>query len=553
MFRLSRSKISFTIIILLIVGNTNYAQTYTDNTVGLLLNSDLSFEGYTLFIPKTQKTTYLINNAGELLHSWESATLPGHTIYLNEDGTLYKASQVEDDPIKTHIAAGGSGGKIERYNWDNDLIWEFEYSDLTKRQHHDFQVLPNGNVLLIAWEVKSKEEAIQAGRDPSSFNIEELWPDHIVEVKPVGSSGGEIVWEWHVWDHLIQDFDPTKSFFGVVDEHPELVDLNYIKTTNQDWNHINSINYNSDLDQILLSVWAFDEIWVIDHSTSTEEAKGHNGGNHGMGGDLLYRWGNPLAYKKGELTDKKLFQQHNAHWIPSGLPNTGKIMIFNNGTNRPDEQYSSIEILNPVIDMFGSYKKNIENVFEPNNFDYTYTSPIRTDFFSARFSSGQQLPNGNLLICKGPQGEFLEIDSNEEIVWNYVNPVDRDGPLQQGDSPEGGNNVFRVFKYSVDYPAFIGKTLTPQGNIELPSMVLAINKEKSDQIFNIYPNPVIDNFQIIALSEKVYDAIIYNLRGEPIRKFKGNNIKEIDVSGLSNGAYLVSINKKVMKKFIIAK
>jgi hypothetical protein len=284
MFRLSRSKISFTIIILLIVGNTNYAQTYTDNTVGLLLNSDLSFEGYTLFIPKTQKTTYLINNAGELLHSWESATLPGHTIYLNEDGTLYKASQVEDDPIKTHIVAGGAGGKIERYNWDNDLIWEFEYSDLTKRQHHDFQVLPNGNVLLIAWEVKSKEEAIQAGRDPSSFNIEELWPDHIVEVKPVGSSGGEIVWEWHVWDHLIQDFDPTKSFFGVVDEHPELVDLNYIKTTNQDWNHINSINYNSDLDQILLSVWAFDEIWVIDHSTSTEEAKGHNGGNHGMGG-----------------------------------------------------------------------------------------------------------------------------------------------------------------------------------------------------------------------------------------------------------------------------
>ena len=40
-----------------------------------------------------------------------------------------------------------------------------------------------------------------------------------------------------------------------------------------------------------------------------------------------------------ELTDKKLFQQHNAHWIPSGLPNTGKIMIFNNEPNRPDEPY----------------------------------------------------------------------------------------------------------------------------------------------------------------------------------------------------------------------
>jgi len=552
MFRLSRSKISFTIIILLIVGNTNYGQTHTDNTVGLLLNSDLTFEGYTLFTPVAGKTTYLINNAGELLHSWKSASLPGHTIYLNEDGTLYKASQVEDDPIKTHIKAGGAGGKIERYSWDNELIWEFEYADLTKRHHHDFQVLPNGNVLVVAWEVKTKEEAIQAGRDPSKFDTEELWPDHIIEVKPEGSSGGTIVWEWHVWDHLIQDFDPSKNFFGIVNEHPELVDLNYIKTSHPDWNHINSINYNAALDQILLSVWAFDEIWIIDHSTSTEESKSHTGGNYGMGGDLLYRWGNPMTYRKGELTDKKLFQQHNAHWIASGLPNAGEIMIFNNGTNRLIEPYSSIEILNPPFDVLGAYKKNTENRFEPSSFEYTYSSPIMTDFFSARFSSAQQLPNGNILICMGPQGEFFEIDSNEEIVWNYINPVTLDGPLIQGDS-SAGLPVFRVLKYGTDYPAFTGKTLTPQGNIELPSIVLAINKEKSGQIFNIYPNPVTDNFQIIGLSGKVYDAIIYNLRGEPIRKFKGNNIKEIDVSGLSNGAYLVSINKKVMKKFIIAK
>ena len=90
-----------------------------------------------------------------------------------------------------------------------------------------------------------------------------------------------------------------------------------------DWLHINAVAYNAELDQIMLSVFEFSEIWVIDHSTTTAEAAGHEGGKYGKGGDLLYRWGNPRAYRAGTVKDQKLFGQHNAHWIAKGFPARG--------------------------------------------------------------------------------------------------------------------------------------------------------------------------------------------------------------------------------------
>ena len=123
---------------------------------------------------------------------------------------------------------------------------------------------------------------------------------------PRGPAGGSIVWEWHLWDHLIQDYDPTKDNYGVVGDHPELIDVNYslapfcCPSGNADWTHTNAVDYNEQLDQIMLSVRNFSEIWVLDHSTTTAQAASHSGGRSGKGGDLLYRWGNPAAYRAGD-------------------------------------------------------------------------------------------------------------------------------------------------------------------------------------------------------------------------------------------------------------
>jgi hypothetical protein len=204
---------------------------------------------------------------------------------------------------------------------------------------------------MIVWETKSAEEAIAAGRKPELVGDGHMQPDAVLEVKPTGPTSGEIVWEWHAWDHLVQDHDSSKANYGNVAEHPELVDINYGDRAmaamlndpdardrlrgigylgggrggrggrgrdgiRADWTHVNGIDYNAELDQIVLSVHSFSEIWIIDHSTTTEEAAGHTGGRYGKGGDLLYRWGNPQAYASGTPEDQQLFSQHDA----SGLP-----------------------------------------------------------------------------------------------------------------------------------------------------------------------------------------------------------------------------------------
>src|SRR5690606_15913622 len=105
----------------------------------------------------------------------------------------------------------------------------------------------------------------------------------------------------------------------------------------------NAIDYNPQLDQIMISTREFSELWIIDHSTTTAEAAGHTGGRSGKGGDILYRYGNPAAYNRGTRADQKFFYQHDAQWIEPGLPGAGNILVFNNGWNRVDgSSFSSV-------------------------------------------------------------------------------------------------------------------------------------------------------------------------------------------------------------------
>ena len=166
---------------------------------------------------------------------------PGNTAYILENGNLVKTKRLAS-VAGNPIWAGGGGAIVEMRDWDNNLLWDFEINNAQARLHHDIAPMPNGNIIMIVWELKTKQEAIDAGRDTALLVDEELWPDYIIEVDPIADS---IVWEWHVWDHLIQDFDSTKANYGVVADHPELVNLNYVFANGvDDWMHTNAIDYN---------------------------------------------------------------------------------------------------------------------------------------------------------------------------------------------------------------------------------------------------------------------------------------------------------------------
>ena len=279
------------------------------------------------------------------------------------------------------------------------------------------------------------------------------------------------MWEWHVWDHLVR----APSHQGELRRRrgaPRLVDVSVNGRLPAFWNRMNSIAYNGALDQIVLSVRGCNEIWVLDHSTSTAEAGGHSGGKCGKGGDLIYRWGNPAAYGRGTAADKQLVQQHDAAWIPEGYPGAGHITIFNNGYDRG---WSSLEEIVPPLGADGRYALAEGQAYGPAKPVWHYEAPNRTDFFSSEISGAQRLPNGNTLVCAGVVGHLFEVTPGGDIVWEYVNPMVRGGILAQGELPGKDmrghlwNAVFKVHRYAPDYAGLAGRDLSPKGVIELPA------------------------------------------------------------------------------------
>jgi hypothetical protein len=457
--------------------------------LGLSINEPGAFRGYVLLNPMNKKTTYLIDLEGRVVKSWDSAHNSMHAAYLLNNGHLFRVAVLEGGE-RAFGGGPGSAGRMQEFDWNGQLVWDFEFHNDKQYPHHDAARMPNGNVLMIVWDKKSAAEAIAAGRKKELVG-DYVLPDSIVEIKPTGKTTGEVVWEWHLWDHLVQDHDATKANYGDVTSHPELVDINFVESpmgpgpgpgpagpvakgagppqdaakdavrkaeaeklktigyvgsprqraqrVNPDWTHVNSVDYNAELDQIVISVHEFSEIWVIDHSTTTAEAAGHTGGRSGKGGDLLYRWGNPRVYRAGTKADQTLFAQHNAQWIPRGLPGEGHLLVFNNGGHRPDGSYSSVDELVTPVDERGRYRSEPGAAYGPKNPAWSYSAPKKSDFYAFFISGAHRLPNGNTFICSGPNGTLFEVTPDQKLVWKYVNPVKGGfGPGAFGPGGPGG-------------------------------------------------------------------------------------------------------------------
>ena len=387
------------------------------------------FQGYTLLTPMNTQpnATYLIDKSGSIVHRWETTYSPCYGVYLMENGSILRPYM-----LSTPVLTRG----VQKITWDGTVTWDYLFSGENFWQTHDVAPLPNGNILILALERKNATASLVAGRNSSLLVDGELWPVFIVEVHPTGLTSGNVVWEWHLWDHLIQEYDPTKQNYGRVGEHPELLDLNYMLNGKKDWIHPNTLHYNPQLDQIIICSRHIGEFWIIDHSTTTEEAAGHTGGVHARGGDFLYRWGNPQVYRAGDASDQRLFGPHDSQWISSGYPGEGNILVFNNGWGRTGGNYSSVLEITPPVDREGNYRYIPGAAFEPGGVTWEYTAPDPYSFY-ARFISGcERLPNGNTLICDGPVGRLFEVTKNNTIVWSYNSSVHFPGSL-----------VFRARRY----------------------------------------------------------------------------------------------------------
>ena len=60
---------------------------------GLWINKPTAQPGYILFSPLSSGTTYLIDNAGQVVHTWESDFAPGCSAYLLDNGHLLRPAR----------------------------------------------------------------------------------------------------------------------------------------------------------------------------------------------------------------------------------------------------------------------------------------------------------------------------------------------------------------------------------------------------------------------------------------------------------------------------
>ena len=417
-------------------------------TVGLVVNEPQAARGYTIINTSRSDKVYLIDHLGREVHAWKLKRHKIEQAELLENGNLmirHRESSLKPDSVLEVDQAG-------------NIIWQSTHGSL----HHDFLKLPNGNVLLLMRGRLTPQEAVAAGAVDSRHASGRWWVyDYLREVRPTGPDSGEVVWEWSTLDHLVQDHDPDKADYGPVAGHPGRIDINYsIRQGQRDLFHTNSIDYDPVRGHIMLSARNYSELWIIDHNTTTEEAAGTKG-------DLLYRWGNPQAYGTGGYQDQQLFWQHDAHWIPPGLPGAGNVLIFNNGNERPALQrlHSSIDEI--VLPPFGTTdtSENPAIPFGAPHYKWAYTAPNPADFYSPWQSGVQRLPNGNIQICSSENGTIFQVTPDGTTVWKYINPVPEDGPTaHQGDTLQ--NHTYRAPWYPPDYPGLKNMNLTPQGPIE---------------------------------------------------------------------------------------
>ena len=321
--------------------------------------------GFTLFAPhfEQNRTVYLIDLRGEVVHTWNMPYPPGLSGYLTARGTLFYNGRTSESSFLSRFPF--KGGVVLEADWNGKVLWEIRHPD----HHHHGILLRNGNVLLnclgrvpddIARRVKGGTpdhplpSALYAPQPEADAGA--IYADYLAELTP----RGETVWEWRTWEHL----DPEIDGFSEVQA---------IRTL---WALGNSVLELPDGD-ILASYRPISTVIRIDRKT----------------GKIVWKLGSPT-----------LAGQH----APTPLEN-GNILIFDNGVHRLDDPLP----FSRVIEIDPATKEIV----------WTYQDRPVINFFSPRMGNAQRLPNGNTLINEASFGRFFEVTRDHEIVWEYVNPV----------------------------------------------------------------------------------------------------------------------------------
>jgi hypothetical protein len=497
------------------VGSVYAFEVFSTPSETISWNSAKAYNGYTTITTTIGgQVIYLIDMEGRVVHTWPSS---GYKLMPN--GNLFS----------------GFGQGYSEMDWDGNYAWgPWEMPDpkpLNEASfHHDSWWMHDatldtdaylGNIF---WKA-TNDEVYAAGGDPSiDYSYTTVTgggfgfgggsgrsgqQDAIWEVR---KDTGEMVWEWKFLDHTIQDRNAAwPCYVGAgmsISDYPGKVDIfwqndeeapNGDEGVVQDWMHCNSLNYNEDLDVVVINAKHWSEFFVIDHAATMVpgdfEATRMLAASDA--GDFIYRFGNASAYQQGDPPGYKygghhdMYGSHNIHWVDNdswgaygdydGADNYN-FLIFNNDCFNPNNNRSEILEINPFLDANGTNTGWFVNPPEAgyvqgsgtgmgggvrnvsNQVVWSYKSNSPNSFASMHISGCQRLPNGNTVVCSGTQGHLFEVTTDGEVVWDYVVP-NLTNPKPFVSDWSSGTSPFRCHRYGPDYPGLAGRDLTPMGTI----------------------------------------------------------------------------------------
>jgi hypothetical protein len=249
-----------------------------------------AYPGFTMFAPMaaTNRTVYLIDMEGQIVHRWEMPYAPGLHGYLTDRGTLFYNGKI---PNETHLGkAPFMGGAVMEADWNGKVLWEVKNPE----HHHDAIRLNNGNVMLICARELSPAIArrVRGGRAGSEYEGGRMNADYLLEV----TTDGKVVWEWRVEDHLDPENDRIAGEQDARDE----------------WTHANGLSEMPD-GNILLSCRNTSTVMMINRKT----------------GNVDWKLGAP-----------PLSGQHAPYLLENG-----HVLLFDNGPHRLDETFPYSRVL----------------------------------------------------------------------------------------------------------------------------------------------------------------------------------------------------------------
>lgn len=486
-----------------------------------------------LFSPVNSFNSYLVDECGFIINQWEANARPGLVAYLDQQGNLYRSARINSP----YFRAGGLGGAIEKYNWNGELIWRYELATEKMQMHHDFHLRDNGNILVLVWERLTADELSEFGRSISGAI--DFYSEIILEINP--EDNFNIVWEWRALDHIIQDNNPSLGNYGTAVQFPRRIDLNlntHSAGSYLDWLHFNSIDYNEDLEIITISCHSLDECYMIDRSTTTDEAGGDNGGNYGYGGDLLFRWGNADNYNPDAGLSKKLFKQHDISMYVQSDESIS-ISCFNNLRNVGLGNYSSADLINFGLEIEDLIQGINDLAIQDAEPDWSYNRNDEYELYSSRMSS-MQLIDDHFLVCSADNGRFIEIDQDKNIQWEYINPVGATA-IFSADQIPFSNGVFHAVNYEESFfdqqldLNSSGEKLELNANPEcIPVTTSQYELDESIADIQFYNNILtVQSINRLAIS-------IYNMNAQLI--YSNHEIENdfcYKFQGVANGIYLI--------------